>query len=408
MAHGAGPPATIGAASAPVTPGFILLVSALMSMGAMTIDVNLPAIPAVAAELGGSLASAQLTVTSFFIGFAVGQIFIGPLSDRFGRKPVLLWGIALFVLASLACLLATDIDTLLLLRMLQGLAGATGPILSRAVVRDLFEGAVMARVMSFVMAAFITAPIIAPTIGAGLLALGSWRWIFAFLALYGLAMLGWTALQLRETRRFPDPGALHPTRILAGYRALLGNRRSCRYAIVTILTFVTLIVYLTNVPVIYMALFGVTPGGFAVMFALTAACAALGSLVNARLVRFFPLPRVIAFGSTSAFASGLLNLGVAALEPSTVWFLVPGFGAFFFSFSLIVSNSTALALQPHGRMVGSVVSALGVLQTFIPALVGSALAAFYNGSAFPTLLTMAALPLAGAAMSWSDRARNPS
>ncbi len=373
--------------------GFVLLVSALMSMGAMTIDVNLPAIPALAAELGGGLAAAQLTVTSFFIGFALGQIFIGPLSDRFGRKPVLLWGIALFVLTSLACLLATDIETLLLLRLLQGLAGATGPILSRAVVRDLFEGPVMARVMSFVMAAFITAPIVAPTIGAGLLALGSWRWIFAFLGLYGLAMLAWTALRLEETRRFPDPGALHPARILAGYRALLGHRRSRRYAIVTILTFVTLIVYLTNLPVIYMALFGVGPGAFALMFALTAVCAAIGSLVNARLVRFFSLPRVIAFGSAGALASGLANLGIAALEPVTAWVLVPGFGAFFFAFSLIVSNSTALALQPHGRMVGSVVSALGVLQTFVPAVIGSLLATFWNGTALPTLITMAVLPL---------------
>ena len=377
------------------TVGFVFLVSALMSMGAMTIDVNLPAIPAVAEELGSSLAAAQLTVTSFFTGFALGQIVIGPLSDRYGRKPVLLWGIGLFVLASLACLAATDIETLLLLRLLQGLAGATGPILSRAVVRDLFEGPVMARVMSFVMAAFITAPIVAPTIGAGLLALGSWRWIFAFLALYGLAMLAWTALGLEETRRFPDAGALHPRRILDGYRALLGHRRSRRYAVVTILAFVTLIVYLTNVPVIYMDLFGVGPGGFAVMFALTAACAAAGSLVNARMVRSVSLPRVIAAGSAGAFASGLLNLGVAVLEPPSAWFLVPGFGAFFFSFSLIVSNSTALALQPHGRMVGGVVSALGVLQTFVPAVIGSLLAAFYTGSAVPTLAVMTLLPAAG-------------
>lgn len=377
------------------TVGFVLLVSALMSMGAMTIDVNLPAIPAVAAELDSSLASAQLTVTSFFTGFALGQIVIGPLSDRYGRKPVLLWGIGLFVLASLACLAATDIATLLLLRLLQGLAGATGPILSRAVVRDLFEGAVMARVMSFVMAAFITAPIVAPAIGAGLLALGSWRWIFAFLALYGLAMLAWTALGLEETRRFADPDALRPRRILGGYRALLGHRRSRRYALVTVLTFVTLIVYLTNVPVIYMDLFGVGPGTFAAMFGLTAACAAAGSLVNARLVRFLSLARVIALGSAGAFASGLLNLGVALLDPPSVWLLVPGFGAFFFSFSLIVSNSTALALQPHGRMVGGVVSALGVLQTFVPAVIGSLLAAFYAGSAVPTLLVMALLPAVG-------------
>ncbi len=382
-------PAT-GAARVPAA--FVFLVSALMSMGAMTIDVNLPAVPAVAVELGGGLASAQLTVTSFFAGFALGQIFIGPLSDRFGRKPVLLWGIGLFVLASLACLLATDIETLLLLRMLQGLAGATGPILSRAVVRDLFEGPVMARVMSFVMAAFITAPIVAPAIGAGLLALGSWRWIFAFLALYGLAMLAWTALGLEETRRVPDPAALRPTRILAGYRALLGHRHSRRYAIVTVLVFVTLIVYLTNVPVIYMARFETDPGSFALMFALTAACAALGSLANARLVRFFSLPEVIAFGSAGAFASGFLNLLVTAFDPATAWFLVPGFGAFFFSFSLIVSNSTALALQPHGRMVGSVVSALGVLQTLIPAVVGSLLAILGEGGTFPTLVVMAGLP----------------
>ena len=193
------------AAARSATPGsglFIALIAAMMTMTAMTIDINLPAIPATAADLGASLTTTQLSVTIFFGGFAVGQLVWGPLSDRRGRKPCLLIGTSIYVVATVGCALAPNIATLLSLRAVEGFGAGAGSILGRVIIRDLFEGPQMARMLSLVMAAFITAPIVAPTIGAAILGFASWRWIFVFLAVYGLVMLALAqlflaALQLR-------------------------------------------------------------------------------------------------------------------------------------------------------------------------------------------------------------------
>jgi MFS transporter, DHA1 family, multidrug resistance protein len=170
----------------PIRPGsgaFIALIAALMAMTAMTIDINLPAIPVTAEALGASLTTTQLTVTIFFGGFAVGQLVWGPLSDRIGRKPGVLVGTAVYVVATVGCALAPSIEALLALRAVQGFGAGAGSVLSRAIIRDLFEGPQMARILSLALAAFITAPIVAPSIGAVILGFASWRWIFGFLAI---------------------------------------------------------------------------------------------------------------------------------------------------------------------------------------------------------------------------------
>ena len=192
----------------PITPGsgaFIALIAAMMTMTAMTIDINLPAIPATAADLGASLTTSQLTVTIFFGGFALGQLVWGPLSDRIGRKPGVLVGTVIYVVATVGCALAPDMTTLLLLRAVQGFGAGAGSVLGRAIIRDLFDGPQMARMLSLALAAFITAPIVAPTIGALILSFASWRWIYGFLAIYGVVMLALAALFLEESLKIRNP-----------------------------------------------------------------------------------------------------------------------------------------------------------------------------------------------------------
>jgi DHA1 family bicyclomycin/chloramphenicol resistance-like MFS transporter len=369
-----------------------------MTMTAMSIDINLPAIPAAAEDLRSSLAASQLTVTLFFAGFAFGQALWGPISDGTGRRPAILVGILLYIAATIGCAAAWSMDVLLAMRALQGFAAGAGSVLGRAIIRDWFEGEQMARVMSLALAAFVTAPIIGPSIGALILTVTSWRGIYVFLVVYGavLFVLAWAFLEESLPRRRPD--ALKLARLVGGYTGVFGDRRSVVPALVVVLSFGTLTVYLTNASALFMATYGMSATEFGVLFAVVALASAAGNLANARLVRHMTLRRTIAIGIAGAALSAVLNLAAANAGITTGWGLVPGFCLFFFAFGLIVANGTSLALGPHGHMAGSATSALGVVQTLIPAIAGSIVAALYDGTWRPMLLAILLLTLASGAV----------
>ena len=382
----------------PLVPGsvaFVALIAAILTMSAMTIDINLPAIPATALAFGASETEAQLTVSVFFLGFAVGQAFFGPLADRFGRRPLLIIGILAYLVATLVCALAPSIEMLLGARLVQGLAAASGPILGRAVIRDRFEGAEMARITSFVMAAFVMAPVIAPSIGALILAFASWRWIFGFLACYGAVLLVLVLTRLDESLARPDPGALRPRRIVGAYRAVLAHPDSRRFGALSVLGLAMLIAYLISAAPIFMTIHGLSPSDFGMVFAAIAVCSAIGSLVNTRLVRRFPLESIIRWAFLGASIAMALALALAQLDVGGAIALVPLFGLFFLCFSVIVPNATAIAMLPHATIAGAATSALGVAQSVIPAVIGTFVAAAGDGTARPAIGTMLALALLG-------------
>jgi DHA1 family bicyclomycin/chloramphenicol resistance-like MFS transporter len=383
-------------APARASAGFVALIAALMTMTAISIDINLPAIPRTGAALGTSVGTSQLTVTLFFFGFAVGQMLWGPASDRFGRRPTVLVGIVIYLVATLGCTLALTMDQLLAARVVQGFGAGAGSVLGRAVIRDRFQGAQMARVMSMALAAFVTAPIIAPTIGAALLQLGSWRLIFAFLGLYGLVLLLLTALFFEETLSRPNPYALRPSRFIGGYVGLFGDPGSRPWALVVTFMFGALTIYLTNAPAVFMTAYGLDETAFAWLFALIAVFSALGNIANARFVRRLGLTRAIALGLAGAGLASLMTVLADLAGGDSGWLLVPGFALFFFCFGLIVANGTTLALAPHGAIAGAATSALGVAQTFIPAVLASLVAAMMAGRAMPALLGMLFCILASA------------
>ncbi|HET6468666.1 MAG TPA: multidrug effflux MFS transporter [Geminicoccaceae bacterium] len=383
---------------APGSPAFVALIASLIAMTAMTIDINLPAIPAIARDLGTSQTSAQLTVTLFFLGMAAGQAIYGSASDRFGRKPVLVTGIVLFILTSIACAMATDIRVLLALRIVQGFAAASGSVLGRAVVRDLFEGPQMARVMSFAMAAFVTVPIVAPSLGALLLKLGSWRWVFVFLVAYGTLILLLSTRWLVESLPRPDPAALQPGRLLRAWARVFRARDTLVYGAIGTLISGGLVVYLTNAPAVFMTTYGLSPDSFGLLFAAIAVCAVASNLANARLVRKVGLPRLVWLGILVTGASIAASLAALLALWDSPWVLVLGFGGFFFGFGFVFSNGTALALQPHGAMVGTASAAVGVVQSVVPAAIASLVAAAYDGTAVPMLAAMLALVVAAGAI----------
>ena len=381
-----------------VVPGsgaFIALIAAMTAMTAMTIDINLPAIPVTAADLGTSLTMAQLTVTVFFGGFAVGQLLWGSLSDRIGRKPGILIGTVLYEIATVGCALAPDIETLLTLRVIQGIGAGAGAVLGRAIVRDLFQGAQMARILSLVMAAFILAPIVAPSIGAVILTFASWRWIFGFLAIYGAVVLVLAAVFLDETLKVKDPNALDPTRLLRSFAVVFHDPRSRSWAAVVTLALGPLTVYLANSSAVLMAGYGLSASAFGVAFAVVAVCSSAGSLLNSRLVRRVPLARVIVLAQAAGVALTAVALALAVTRVGGAWPLVGTLALFFVTFGLIVPNATTLALEPHGAAAGSAAAALGFIQTVVPALIASCIAVLYDGTAVPMIGAMLVLSALG-------------
>jgi DHA1 family bicyclomycin/chloramphenicol resistance-like MFS transporter len=392
---------------APGSATFVLLMAGLMTMSAMTIDINLPAIPATAADLGAPVSLVQLTVPIFFVGFAMGQAVYGSSSDRFGRKPVMIAGILLFIASSLACAVATDAHMLLAMRLVQGLGAGAGPVLGRAIIRDLFQGPQMARVMSFAMAAFITAPIIAPSIGAMILALVSWRWIFVFLAAYGALLLGIALLFVAESLQRPDPLATRPSRILRAWAIVLRNRDSLVYGGIGTLALAALVVYLASASAVFMTGYGYSAGQFGAIFAGIAACSAVGNLLNARLVRYLPLTRLIAYAIMLCVVvlGGSLAAWLAGFDQP--WVALLGFGGFFFCFGLMVSNGTTMALQPHGSIIGAATALIGVAQSVVPAVAGSLVATLSDGTPLPPLLAMLLLTLLAAALFTLRRRAGP-
>jgi MFS transporter, DHA1 family, multidrug resistance protein len=381
----------ISAVARPITPGsgaFIALIAAMMTMTAMTIDINLPAIPVTAADLGASLTTTQLSVTAFFGGFAIGQLVWGPLSDRRGRKPCLLIGTVVYIVATLGCALAPDIASLLTLRAVEGFGAGAGSVLGRVIIRDLFDGPQMARMLSLALAAFITAPIVAPTIGALILAFASWRWIFLFLAVYGVVMLVLAGLFLEESLKVHHRQTIGPARLLRAFGDVFRDPGSRAWAIVVTLVFGTLTIYLTNSPAVLMQGYGLSPSGFGAAFAIVAVCSSIGNLLNSRLVRHLALARLIRLALLAATAMASLALGLALTGVGGVWSLVVVIGLFFVCFGLVAANGTTLALQPHAAMAGAAAAALGFSQTVVPSVVASAVALMYDGTAVPMLATI--------------------
>lgn len=385
-------------ASPRIVPGsgaFIVLIASLMTVTAMSIDINLPAIPTTAVELNTELSTAQLTVTLFFQGLAVGQLFWGPVSDHTGRKPALIAGLLLYVVGTAGCMVAPGIGMLLTMRMVQGFGAGAAAVLGRAVIRDLFEGAQMARILSLALAAFITAPVVAPSIGAIILAWLSWRWIFAFLLFYGalLLVIAWRFLDESLKERHPD--ALKPTRVLKGLAAIFTDAASRPWSFVSILVFCALSIYLTNSSAVLMSGLGMSSTEFGLAFAVIALFSSAGNILNSRLTRSYPLARIILAALIAAVALAAVNLVLGRYAVGGPWGLVVSVGIFFVTFGPVVANSTSLAVQPHGKQVGVASSALGFSQTAIPALIGGGVAMLFNGTAVP-MLTAILLCVSGA------------
>jgi MFS transporter, DHA1 family, multidrug resistance protein len=383
---------------APLGPGTLRLVIVLGSMnaiGPLSIDMYLPAFPEIARELNTSASSVQLTLTACVAGLALGQLVLGPLSDRFGRRIPVIAAMLTYAVASLLCALATSVGALIALRFVQGLAGAGGIVISRAVVRDLHSGARAVRLFSSLMLVTGLAPILAPLVGGQLLAISSWEGIFISLSILSALIATLTALGLRETlppeRRVPSG----LRRTLQTMGMLLRDRSFLGHALAGGLTFGALFAYISGSPFVLQGIYGLSPQGFSLAFALNGLGLVAASQVNARIVERLGPTRLLRRALASVVASACALLVVVSIGDLPVWaVLVPMF-AIVSSIPFVLPNSTALALADHAAVAGTASALLGLIQFMVGALAAPLVGVAGPDTAVPMAVIMVALAVGG-------------
>ncbi|MEI5519750.1 multidrug effflux MFS transporter [Streptomyces brasiliscabiei] len=367
-----------GVASAGIRPSrlpLVLILGSLTALGPLTIDLYLPALPQVSGDLHVSQAVTQLTLTAFMIGTAVGQLVIGPLSDTLGRRRPLLAGLTVYVAAGAVCALAPGPVTLITMRLIQGLAGAAGIVIARAVVRDLYDGLPAARLLSSLMLVSGTAPILAPVFGAQLLRLTSWRGVFATLSLLGLVILAATAALLMETLPTAQhrPGGLAAT--LRTMRGLLRDGPFTGYLLTGGLGFAALFAYIAGSSFTLQRVYGASPQTYSLLFALNSVgMVATGQLNGKLLLGRFPSHRILAAGLTVLACAGTaLVLLITTTHAGLPWIAAALF-LVACPVGMILPTTTALCLQRAPRTAGSASALVGTAQflmgAFAPALAG--------------------------------------
>lgn len=370
----------------------VVLVAGLMSLNALAIDIMLPALPAMGIEFGVTAENdRQLVIVAFLLGMGAGQLLFGPLSDRFGRRGVLLASLFGYTVFGGACAFVGSFEQLVAFRAAQGVVAAGARVVALSLVRDLFEGVAMARVMSWVMAVFMTVPILAPSLGFAILQFASWHAIFWSLVISGTLLSLWVLLRLPETLAPENRRSIRPSALLASYKEVLSHPVSRAYTLASGLVFAALFSFISASEQIFRA-FG-RAETFTFYFAGVASCMAVASIANARLVGRFGT-RMLSHGALVAFtviqgSYALLYLaGVHSFGPYYACMVLT-----FFTFSLIGANFNAMTLQPLGHVAGTASAAIGFTSTTVSAVIGGFVASRFDGTPLPIALGFVALGL---------------
>lgn len=362
-------------------PGWILLMGALTAIGPLSIDMYLPSFPAIAAELE-AVGQVELTLASFFTGLALGQLFYGPLSDRFGRKPPLYAGLGLFTLASFGAAWADSISALILWRFVQGLGGCAGMVIARAVVRDRCTPPEAARAFSLLILVMGLAPILAPLAGSYLLVVSDWRTIFVMLSLFGgLCLLAlWRGLTESHP---PSTTPLRLRKVLSAYGQLLQDRIFMSHTLASALVFTGLFAYIAGSPFVLMQLHGLSPQHYGWIFGGNALGLIVAAQINVRLLRRYGMDVILRQALRVAAGAGLFLTVLALLHALSLPLLLAGLFTFITSMGFIAPNASAQALAHHGAQAGTASALMGALQFLLATLAGAAMSLWHDGSALP-------------------------
>jgi DHA1 family bicyclomycin/chloramphenicol resistance-like MFS transporter len=373
------------AADAPARGGGALyaVLAALLSTQAVSTDLYLPAMPDLRADLGADVAATQLTLSVFIAAFAVSNLAYGPLSDRFGRRPILLAGMALYVVGTLGCLAAASVGQLLAFRVLQAMGACAGPVLARAVVRDMHPPERAASTLGYMSFAMSAVPVLAPSVGGALVGAFGWRSSFVALLVFGAVVLAGVWAAVPETNRSRGERRIDVARILADYAVLLRSRAFVGYTLCVSAGYWAIIAYLSSSPFVLIETVGLSPQGYGVAFGLTVSGFVVGTFLSGRLARRFGPARMAAAGAAFALAGGAATLACAVLLPPGVVQTVAPFAVFMVGAGLLLPNGFAGAIGPFPRMAGTASALAGFLQLGSSAVVGAVVGLVHDGTALP-------------------------
>ncbi len=367
----------------------LFILGGLSALAPLSIDMYLPAFPSIANGLNTTISHVAFSLTSYFIGISVGQLFYGPITDKYGRKKPLLIGLALFFVASVGCALSPNIDWLIAMRVIMALGGCVGMVVSRAVVRDVFPVSETAKIFSTLMLIVGVAPILAPTVGSWLLTVSTWRTIFYVLAGFGLLLIVAVYLFLPESGSFNRKVPLRAKTILKDYKRVLAERTFLYFAVASSIAMGGMFAYISGSSFVFMNYFGLTEANFGLVFSVNAIGFILGSQVNRLLLNKYSSLQIITVSSFILLGVSVLMLTAYFLALMTLITLISLLFTFLFCLGLLVPNATAMALAPFSKNAGSASALLGFIQMVCGASLSALVGAMHNDTILPMLSGMA-------------------
>ncbi|WJR69577.1 multidrug effflux MFS transporter [Neorhizobium sp. CSC1952] len=376
---------------------FIAMMAMLMALNALAIDIMLPGLQEIGASLGIENENhRQYVVSSYVFGLGIAQLLYGPLSDRFGRRKPMLFGIGIYIICSIGIVVVPSFGALLALRFIQGAGAAATRVITVSIVRDVYGGRAMAEVMSLIMMVFMIVPIIAPGTGQLIMFAGNWHLIFLFIAIVSLAIGFWTYARLPETL---DPADVRPftvSSILDAFRIVLTNRIALCYTIASTFIFGALFGFINSAQQIYVGIYELGIW-FPVAFAAVAIFMSTASFLNARFVGRFGMRR-LSHGSLMGFILVTflwLLVQVFGPQPMPVLLFLAFFSLAMFQFGWIGANFNSLAMEPLGHVAGTASSVLGFMSTVGGSIIGVVIGQAFNGTALPLVAGFFAVSIIG-------------
>jgi DHA1 family bicyclomycin/chloramphenicol resistance-like MFS transporter len=368
---------------------FVALMAALMAVNALGIDTMLPALPAIGSEFGVTIENhRQLIIVVYIVGFGIGQLFYGPLADRYGRRNVLIAAMAVYAAMSALAAHATSFDLLLVSRATQGISAAATRVLSVSIIRDCYSGRKMARVMSLCFMTFLAVPVMAPSLGQAILLVAPWQWIFYILSIFSLFVMIWAWFRLPETLHIEDRRPISAMTLWRAGKAITGNRYSIGYTVASACIFGGLMGFINSSQQVFSDIFH-APKIFPIMFACVAGMMACAALINARIVERYGMRRVSHIAMLSLIAASLIHVAIAAAGRETIVSFAILQAITMFFFGMTGSNFNTMAMEPMGHIAGSASSVQGFVSTLIGAAIGLAVGQNFSGSTLPLALGFA-------------------
>lgn len=386
---------------------FIPLMALLTALDAMSIDAMLPALSHIARDLSVTNTAAQHMVGTMFVGMTIGQLIGGPLSDNIGRKPAIYWGLALYIIGCVLAIFATAFSVLLAARVLQGFGASIPVVVSTAMVRDLYQGAPMARIMSFIGAVFILVPVLAPLAGQGILLVAHWRWIFVMFVLLSIPATVWFYVRQPETLPLAARAPFSIAQLAATVLEVCRNRVAMGYSVAAGILFGAFLGYLSSAQQIFQETFH-TGNAFVLYFSALSATIGLALFSNGKLVMRFGMQRLTRLGYCGIAVLALLFLPVALAFGGRppVWLFMAYLAPTLFCVGLLFGNLNALAMEPLGHVAGVGASVSGTLTLLAGLPLGMLIGQAFDGTVVPVVVGFAVLaPMALAVMWWAEQGR---